>query len=382
MHPVRFNVDGPVPFLQKDDVADHIRTGVGLEGVVGQADRAQQLRPLRDVLTDFGRLFVHRIAGGHKGDHAAGSNLVERLGKKVVVNGKTELVVSPVVDLVLSKGHVADGKVEEIPSVGSFKARHGNIRLGIELLGDSAGDAVQLHTVQAASLHLLREKPKKVPDAHGRLQDVAGLEAHVAHRLINRLDDRGAGVMGVQRGRSGSGVLLRGKCGVQLCKFVCPIWLVLVEGIRKTAPAYIAGENFLLLRGSLRAFKLQFFQEIDGNHIRPELGFCAADAQLIVHDAEVFRRRLLRCRRLRLGGADGLDFNIKGKMIFLAGVERYGFRGKLRLLRFCYFRWCLFRLGNFRLLNGNGLFSLRLCPALRLRFLQKNGAQHGSGVRP
>ena len=69
-------------------------------------------------------------------------------------------------------------------------------------------------------------------------------------------------------------------------------------------------------------------------------------------------------------------------MIFLAGVERYGFRGKLRLLRFCYFRWCLFRLGNFRLLNGNGLFSLRLCPALRLRFLQKNGAQHGSGVRP
>ena len=90
----------------------------------------------------------------------------------------------------------------------------------------------------------------------------------------------------------------------------------------------------------------------------------------------------MRCRRLRLGGADGLDFNIKGKMIFLAGVERYGFRGKLRLLQFCCFRWCLFRLGNFRLLNGNGLFSLRLCPALRLRFLQKNGAQHGSGVRP
>ena len=27
-------------------------------------------------------------------------------------------------------------------------------------------------------------------------------------------------------------------------------------------------------------------------------------------------------------------------------------------------------------------FRLCLCPALRLRFLQKNGAQHGSGVRP
>ena len=126
------------------------------------------------------------------------------------MDGKTELVVSPVVDLILSKGHVADGKVEEIPPVGSFKACHGNVCLGIELLGDSAGDAVQLHTVQAASLHLLREKPEKVPDAHGRLQDVAGLEAHAADSLIDRLDNRGAGVVSIQRGSSGGGVFLRG----------------------------------------------------------------------------------------------------------------------------------------------------------------------------
>ena len=278
MHPVRFNVDGSVTLLQEDDVGHHLRTGVGLERIVGQADRTQQLRPLRDVLTDFGRLFVHRIAGGHKGDHAAGSNLVERLGKKVVVNGKTELVVSPVVDLVLSKGHVADGKVEEIPSVGGFKACHGNVCLGIELLGDSAGDAVQLHTVQAASLHLLREKPEKVPDAHGRLQDVAGLEAHAAHRLIDCLDNRGAGVVSVQRGSSGGGVFLRGKCGVQLCKFVFPVILAFIKSIRKAAPADIAGENFLLFRRGLCALKLQLLQEIDCRHIRPELRLCAADA--------------------------------------------------------------------------------------------------------
>ena len=90
MHPVRLNVDGSVTLLQEDDVGHHLRTGVGLERIVGQADRTQQLRPLRDVLTDFGRLFVHRIAGCHKGDHAAGPNLVERLGKKVVVNGEVE----------------------------------------------------------------------------------------------------------------------------------------------------------------------------------------------------------------------------------------------------------------------------------------------------
>ena len=214
MHPVRFNVDGSVTLLQEDDVGHHLRTGVGLERVVGQADRTEQVCALGDILPCGTVLGVHGISGGDEGHHAARTHLIQRFGEKVVVDGKTELVISPVVDLVLSKGHVADGNVEEIPSVGGFKACHGNVCLGIELLGDSAGDAVQLHTVQAASLHLLREKPKKVPDAHGRLQDVAGLEAHAADSLIDCLDNRGAGIVSVQRGSSGGGVFLRGKCGV------------------------------------------------------------------------------------------------------------------------------------------------------------------------
>ena len=245
--------------MQEDDVGHHLRTGVGLEGVVGQADRAQQLRPLRDVLTDFGRLFVHRIAGGHKGDHAAGSNLVERLGKKVVVNGKTELVISPVVDLILSKGHVADGKVEEIPSVGGFKACHGNVCLGIELLGDSAGDAVQLHAVEPAAFHALRQHTEEVAHAHAGLQNVAGLEAHVLHRVVNGADNGGAGVVGVEGRGAGGGVFLRGKCGVQLCKFVFPVILAFIKSIRKPAPADVFGENVLFFGRGLSAVKLQFF---------------------------------------------------------------------------------------------------------------------------
>ena len=214
MHPVRFNVDGSVTLLQEDDVADHIRTGVGLERIVGQADRAQQLRPLSDILPCGAVLGVHGIAGGDEGHHAARTHLIQRFCKKVVVDGEAEPVVSPVIDLILAKRYVAHGEVEEVLPVGGFKAGHGNIRLWIELLCDSAGDAVQLHTVQAASLHLLREKPEKVPDAHGRLQDVAGLEAHAADSIIDCLDNRGAGIVSVQRGSSGGGVFLRGKCGV------------------------------------------------------------------------------------------------------------------------------------------------------------------------
>ena len=138
----------------------------------------------------------------------------------------------------------------------------------------------------------------------------------------------------------------------------------------------------LFLRCGVSVFAFNLLQRGDCLDVAPELLLCAAFAEIIVHDAEVFRRRSLRHGRLRLGGADGLDFNVIGKLAFLAGVECYGFRGELWLLRFCCFRWRLFRLGNFRLLNGNALFSLCPCPALRLRFLQKNGAQHGSGVRP
>ena len=251
VYPIRFDLNGTVTLLEKENVRNHIRTGVGAERIVGQTNGTQQLRPLRDVPADFGRLLVHRVAGGHKRDHAARTHLVEGFGKEVVVNGKTELVISPVIYLILSERDVAHGEVVKVFSVRCFKARDGNVRLGIKLLGNTSGDAVQLHAVELAALHLLRQQAKEVADAHRRLQNVTALEAHIADRFIDRLDDGRAGVVGVQRGRSGRSVFLRGECGVQLCKLVRPVWLILVEGIRKTAPAHIAGEDFLLLRAGL-----------------------------------------------------------------------------------------------------------------------------------
>lgn len=79
--------------------------------LLGRRMGTQQLRPLRDVPADFGRLLVHRVAGGHKRDHAARTHLVEGFGKEVVVNGKTELVISPVIYLILSERDVAHGEV-------------------------------------------------------------------------------------------------------------------------------------------------------------------------------------------------------------------------------------------------------------------------------
>ena len=210
MYPIGFDFNGSVPLLKKDNIRNDIRTGVGAERIVGQADRAEEVRALGDILPCGAVLGVHGVAGGDEGHHAARTHLFQRFCKKVVVDGKTELVKSPVADLILSKGYVAHGEVEEVLSVGGFKAGHGNIRLGIELLCDSTGNTVQLHAVEPAAFHALRQHTEEVAHAHAGLQNVAGLEAHVLHRVVNGADNGGAGVVGVEGGGTGGGIFLRG----------------------------------------------------------------------------------------------------------------------------------------------------------------------------
>ena len=54
VYPIRFDLNGTVPLLKKDNIRNDIRTGVGAERIVGQTNGTQQLRPLRDVPADFG----------------------------------------------------------------------------------------------------------------------------------------------------------------------------------------------------------------------------------------------------------------------------------------------------------------------------------------
>ena len=204
--PFRLDVDGPVPLLQEEDVGYHVCPGIGAKGIVGESNRAQQVGPLRQILSHRRVFRVHGVAAGHKGHHAAGTHLVQRLGEKVVVNGKTELVVSPVIHLVLAEGDVSYGQVEKVAAVRGFKACHGNVGLGVELLCDSARYAVQLHPIEAAGAHFLREHPEEVAHAHRRLQNVAGPESHVSHGLIDGADHGGAGVVGVEGAAAGGGV--------------------------------------------------------------------------------------------------------------------------------------------------------------------------------
>ena len=208
LHPVRLPVDGPVPLLQEDDVGNNLCPGVGFERIVGQPDGSQQVGPLGQVLASAAVFGIQRVPAGDKCHYTARANLVQGFGEKVVVNVKVQLIVGLVIHPVLAKWHIADGKVIEIPLAGSLKASDSDCRFRVEFLGNAPGNAVQLHAIQLASGHALGKHPKEVPHAAGRLQDVASLEAHLLHCVIDGTDDDRAGIVGIQGAGPGGGVFL------------------------------------------------------------------------------------------------------------------------------------------------------------------------------
>ena len=184
-------------------------------------------------------LAVQRVAAGDEGHDAARTHLVDGLGEEIVVDTETEFVVRLVVYPVLAKRNITHGKVIEIAAVGGFKSGNFNAGFWVEFLRNAACDAVQFHTVQAAILHGVRQHTKKVANAHARLQNIAAAEAHALHSIIDGTNHGGAGVVGVQDGATGGGVLIFGEQSFQFGVLFCPVALVRVKGIRQTAPADI-----------------------------------------------------------------------------------------------------------------------------------------------
>ena len=241
LRPLWCNVQRTVPLLEKDDVRYNLGTGILFERVIRQTDRSQQLGTLGKIAAHGGILGIHGIAGGHKSYHTAGTHLIQCFGEKVIMNVEIQLVVGFVTDLILTKRHIADGKVKEVPPVSGLKAAYCDVRLGIELLCDAPGNRVQLHAVQTAVSHFLRQHTEEIAHTHRWLQNISGLKSHTAHRFIDGLNDRRAGVVGVEGGASGGGIFLRGQQLFQLGILGSPCRLFRVKGIGKATPAHIAG---------------------------------------------------------------------------------------------------------------------------------------------
>ena len=222
------------------------------------------------------------------------------------MNQEIVAVKLPVSDLVRAEGHIADGQVKEVLAVCLFKPGHRDVRLRIQVLGDPAGDAVQLHAVEGAALHALRQQAEEVADAARGFQNIAAPESHLRHRVIDRPDHGRRGIVRVQGGSPGHLILFRRQHALQFTVLIRPGGIVLVKRLRKTAPAHVSGQDLLILRGSGTAFFLQRFQCPDRPDVALKLGLLSAFTQVIVRDMEVcctMRGNLLhlfirRCRYL------------------------------------------------------------------------------------
>ena len=311
MHPIRFDINGMASLLQENDIRNHICTGIGAECVVGKSNGSQQFCPLCQILSRVRILGIHRIAAGNKGHDTTGTNLIQCLGKEIVVDRKAEFVIWLIADTVVAKRHIAHGQIIEIAPVGGLKACHLDFCLRIQLLRNAPGDGIQFHTIQSASQHGIRQHTEEVADTHRRFQNIAFLKSHTVQRFIDCTDHGRTGVVRIQSRSPGCGIFFFRKSCFQLLIFACPGSFLCVKGICQPAPADIIGQRFLFLRCRIPVLIFQSFQRVDGIHVGTEFLFRTAFAEVKAVDAIVLRmfcfmlcpeRFFLSCIRKCLNG--------------------------------------------------------------------------------
>ena len=149
-------------------------------------------------------------------------------------------VIPLIVDVIFPERDIADGQIKEIIGMRRvLKAVHGDVRFLVELLCDTPGEGIQLHAVELRAGHGLRQHPKEISDAAGRLQYVARFEVHAAHGVVNRPYDLGAGVVRVQYRTPRRFVFLRRQQLLQFRVFTGPFRVAGIESLCQTAPTDI-----------------------------------------------------------------------------------------------------------------------------------------------
>lgn len=108
-------------------------------------------------------LGIHGVTACHKGDHTTGTNLIQSLGKEIVVDGKSQLVIRLIGHFVVAERDIAHSQIVEVSAVCRFKTGYLDFCIGIELLSNSAGDGTsstpykRLLCISGGSI------PKKLP---------------------------------------------------------------------------------------------------------------------------------------------------------------------------------------------------------------------------
>ena len=283
--------------FQDQNIRHDLSAGVALESSIRKSNCAQQVGPLHDVATYRGIAAIHGIAGSDKHHDAAGSHLVQRLSKEIVVDGTGYLLgIVLVRNGVVAERNVANCHIHEvIRDVGLLKALDAHICIGIQVLSNQTGNAVQLHHRPATHLftHICRHGAHEVTHAGRRFHHSAAGKAQMLQTVIHGLDDGNVGIMGVQGRTSCAAVFLLGQQFLQLCILLGPVCFSLVEGIGQTAPAHILGKDDLFRLGSIAALCFQLLHQTNGFYVGLVSGFFAVGQIQAVTDHKVTALGLL-----------------------------------------------------------------------------------------
>ena len=88
----------------------------------------------------------------------------------MVVNEEALVVISLFTEPVITKGNIADCKVEKaVGEVCFLKACHGDVGTWVELFCNSACDTVKLYTIEVRALHTVGQHTKEIARSAGRL---------------------------------------------------------------------------------------------------------------------------------------------------------------------------------------------------------------------
>ncbi|MGD0046639.1 MAG: hypothetical protein ABSE42_06430 [Bryobacteraceae bacterium] len=157
--------------MQKENVGGDFGSGVGLEGGIGKADCAQQIRAVGEVAPDAVVLLVQRVAAGDECRDTARTDLFERLGKEIVVNRAGEegrAAIGGIEDRIVAERNVPDHGVEKIVGERCFLESLGEDgRIRIQGFCDPRGDAVEFDAGSAAAgQEFIRHEAEEMADAH------------------------------------------------------------------------------------------------------------------------------------------------------------------------------------------------------------------------
>ena len=177
---------------EEDEVGNDGRALIP-EGLVRQADRAEEVGLRRQIFAGAPVQLVERETAGDDRQHAAGRKRVNRPGEEIIVQGKPvrAMLVADVRERHVAD-HSIDGRKAAVPEI--FDP---DIMAGIERAGDPAGNAVHLDADKA---HAGRCRSHEAPGSASRLKhERAGRKAEPFKAGESRAHDDRRRVESVER---------------------------------------------------------------------------------------------------------------------------------------------------------------------------------------